>query len=257
MTSSTSPAATARTSAEATVGIPTAVVAVAARLDSSRLPGKALMDLGGLPVVGNVLARAARVDGPQAVVLATTDRPVDAPLAAYALSVDIPSFRGSVDDVAQRLLDCARQREADYIVRVNGDSPFIDPELIARGLAMCRERDLDFCTNIPGRTFPYGIAVEIVRTATLAALMDGNDEASDREHVTPAIYRVLDTLNHAVLTSDQPELAKARLVVDTAEDLSTCRAVAAMLGRDAISAGYEQTAKTNLDLCRHAAKECA
>lgn len=257
MTNTATTAAARRGGPQHSVTIPTAAVVVAARLDSSRLPGKALMDLGGLPVLGNVLARAARVDGPQAVVLATSTRSVDDPLAAYAASRDVAVFRGATDDVAGRLLACASARGADYIVRVNGDSPFIDPAVIARGLALCRQRDLDFCTNIPGRTYPYGVAVEIVRTATLAALMDAATDPHDREHVTPAVYRVLDTLDHAVLTSDTPELAPARLVVDTAEDLTACRAVSAALGSRALNAGYEATAKTYLDLCRHAAKECA
>ena len=110
------------------------IAIVLARLDSSRLPHKALRKVHGTPLIGYALERARQIRSLAQVVLATTERGVDDPLAAYAQSAGVAVFRGATDNVAQRCVDCATLHGADYFVRLNADSPFPDPALIEEGL---------------------------------------------------------------------------------------------------------------------------
>lgn len=209
---------------------------VVARLDSSRLPGKALIEVGGIPLLEHVLTRAARIPGLGDLVLATSERAVDDPLADYAAGHDLPVFRGSTRDVAGRLLACAKSRGADYFIRLNGDSPCPDPELIGRGLTLCADGRPDFVTNLISRTFPYGVSVEIVRVASYAALYPRFEENGDREHVTSYLYRHAANLDIRRLVSHDPALAGVRLVVDTPEDLNRFRRLLEAVGPDFLTA---------------------
>lgn len=215
---------------------------VVARLDSSRLPGKALIEAGGIPLLEHVLTRAARIPGLGDLVLATSTRAVDDPLAEYAAKRGLPVFRGSALDVAGRVLACARGRGADYFIRLNGDSPCPDPELIGRGLALCAEGSPDFVTNLIGRTFPYGVAVEIVRVASYAALYPLFGENGDREHVTSYLYRHAAELDVRRMVSQDPTQAEVRLVVDTPDDLDRFRRLLEAAGPDFLAAGTEHLA---------------
>ncbi|ABB40472.1 acylneuraminate cytidylyltransferase [Oleidesulfovibrio alaskensis G20] len=106
-------------------------IIILARLDSTRLPGKALRTAAGKEMLGYVVERARMVRGVSEIVLATTDRTVDDRLEEYAAACDLAVFRGSDVDVAGRVAACVRWRGWDAFVRINGDSPFIDPQTIS------------------------------------------------------------------------------------------------------------------------------
>ena len=229
-------------------GRPSVAGVVLARTDSSRLPGKVLTPVLGRPVVGYVFERAAKASGLRGLALATTDRPADDELARYAASLGVPVFRGDVDDVAGRVLACAEDLGVDYALRLNGDSPFLDPHLIEQGLELLAENP-DVVTSVRGKTFPYGVSVEIVRVAALAQahqLMTPDE----REHVTAHFYRNADRYRISELTSPAPELAAARMVVDNEDDLRAFEAVIAQLGDDALSADFRRVAPYYLELGR-------
>src|SRR5690606_29370053 len=99
---------------------------------------------------------------------ATTARASDDALAEYAHSAGADIFRGPVENVSERCFQCAQAHGSHFFVRLNGDSPFPDSKLIGEGLAIARSvRPLDLVTNLIGRTFPYGIALEIVNVSTM------------------------------------------------------------------------------------------
>lgn len=219
---------------------------VPARLDSARLPGKVLREVAGRPLIGYVLERARRVRGLQAVAVATTDRACDEPLVGYAQAQGVAVLRGDTEDVAGRFLAAAEVFGADYLVRMNGDSPFLDPRLVEEGIAALAS-GADFVTNLPDRTFPYGIAVEIVRAAALRELHP-RMTPEDREHVTRYLYEHRTGLRVRELRSPHAELAPARLVVDTEDDLGVFRTLVERLGERALSAGYAATARLRLEV---------
>lgn len=218
------------------------VAIVAARLDSRRLPGKMLLRIGDRPLFDIVARRARSIHGVAAVVMATTDRAVDDPLAEAAADAGYAIFRGSTDDVAGRLLACARQFDTAYLVRINGDSPFVDAPLIDKGIGLARESGADLVTNIAGRTFPYGVSVEIVRTDTLARAHAAMD-AAEREHVTAWFYRPARDAEGVVVRAirDEPAaFAGARLVVDDRADYDWLCGVHRELGDACFSMRYTE-----------------
>lgn len=189
---------------------------ISARLDSSRLPGKMLMPLCGIPLLAFVVRRAKAIHRIGSLVLATTDRPVDDPLEAAAHAIGIGVYRGELEDVAGRFLRCAQEHDASYFVRINGDSPCLDASLIDEGLAHC-ETGYDLITNIVGRTFPEGISLEIVKVAALEsihALMS----AADREHVTSFFYKNSDQFSIKAIRNQSLITTTLRFTIDEAED---------------------------------------
>jgi spore coat polysaccharide biosynthesis protein SpsF len=220
---------------------------VLARLDSSRLPGKALRVCAGLPLVEHAIVRARRCQQLRGLVLATTDRAVDDRLVEYARSLSMPVFRGDVDDVAGRVLACSREHGAEYLLRINGDSPFFDPELVDEAIELLDDGEVDLVTNLIDRTFPYGIAVEILRTAALADAHACMTPA-EREHVTQHFYKRLGDWRVRSIRSERPELSRARLVVDTEDDLAQFERLAERLGPELHTAGYAEVASLALSL---------
>ena len=156
--------------------------------------------------------------------MATSDQASDDPLAAYAATLGVSVFRGTLDDVLGRFQACATKHPSDWILRVCADSPLLDPAVIQLLLAAPRD-DFDVVTTTSPRTFPKGQNVELIRSSALLALPDAELTPDDREHVTPFFYRHPERYRVLNVQSDDPGLAQASLVVDTLEDLQRLEAL--------------------------------
>jgi spore coat polysaccharide biosynthesis protein SpsF len=189
---------------------------VHARMSSRRLPGKVLRDLAGRPLLAHLFARLLRAEGLDAIVLATSIAPDDDAVAAFATGHGLPCHRGPLDDVAARLLGAAAAHELDAVVRINGDSPLMDPAIVSEAVRLFRGDALDLVTNVFPRSFPKGQSVEVVATAALARVVR-DAVPDDREHVTQHIYRHPETfrIRNFAATTPRPEL---QLSVDTEDD---------------------------------------
>lgn len=227
-------------SARKTLGI------IAARCGSSRFPGKVLEQVGGTPLLGYVCERAKRANF-AGLVIATTSSPSDDPIATWGSDNAVEVFRGPEDDVAARYLQCVEHYSAPSFARINGDSPWVDPMLINEGLNLFHPPGDDAVTNLVGRTFPYGISVEIVRTETLQRAYPLMNEV-DREHVTAFLYRDLEHLKVETLTSSKVELRQARLTVDTPSDLANMERMVQTFGLEALQVSWEAAAVRYLEL---------
>lgn len=191
------------------------------RMSSRRLPGKTLAPVAGRPLLWYVHSRLDRLGMP--VVVATSDDDSDDPIAAYCQDAEVPCHRGSLTDVAGRLLSAARSHGLESFARINGDSPFVDRELLWTAFAAIESEGLDFVTNLVPRTYPYGVAVEVVRTAAYEAVMAAATDAADREHAMPAVYRGLAALRHRRLVRTAGDLSARSLTIDTPADLEAFR----------------------------------
>lgn len=214
---------------------------ILARLDSGRLPGKALADIDGRPLLWCI---AERLIGRSAfpVILATSDRSVDDRLAEAAESLELIVFRGSLNDVAGRFLGAAETHGLEAAFRVNGDSPFVDISLLKDAVRLYGERDVDLVTNLRPRTFPYGVSVELVRVSALRSCLARATDPEDREHVTKALYRTLPaeriaSIVNAGQLADGPQ-TRVRLTVDDAADLAAFRAFVQSRRDDWRDVGY-------------------
>lgn len=190
-----------------------------ARLDSSRLPGKQLLDVRGRPVLDWLLERVALIEDMDEVVLATTDRPVDDPLETFARHRGLPVFRGHTTDVARRVLDCARERRYDAWARLLGDSPLFDFELFNHAIRLFRSGDFDAVTNAQVRTFPVGNSIEIFDTEILADGYARMTEEPHFEHVTAYFYDHADEYRIHNIVREAGPMRSVSLGVDTPEDL--------------------------------------
>jgi spore coat polysaccharide biosynthesis protein SpsF len=218
---------------------------IQARLDSKRLPGKVMKEVNGMPVLGYVIIRAKRIKGLDNIVLATTYRKSDETLIKYALKQNLYVHHGKVNDVTHRFISCAERFEADYLVRINADSPFIDPDLISKGIKYCYKNNPDLITNIIGRTFPYGISVEIISTVALKNSYKFMKK-SEREHITSYLYNHSKDFNIITLTSSFKKIRKARMVIDEEPDFKIFKNVIKRLGNNALNMPYWKIAKVYL-----------
>lgn len=220
---------------------------IPARMDSSRLPGKPLRLMNGQPLISHVIRRCLSIKGLSETIVATTTRVIDDRIADYAKELGVKVYRGSLENVTSRFCECAKIFDADYFVRVNGDSPFVDHALVEAGMSYLDvDKSIDLVTNIMLRTFPYGISVEIVSVDALSGLIDRGLSAYEQEHVTACIYGRSTEFNIKSITSVRPELALARLTVDTEVDLSLCEKISVRLGDDWLTGGFERVAELYL-----------
>jgi spore coat polysaccharide biosynthesis protein SpsF len=191
------------------------------RMDSSRLPGKVLTQVNNKPLLDYVVSRCIRVSSiAEHLVVATSCRPLDDPIAQFCLDRHLPCFRGSTDDVAQRILDCAIENRFDYFYRINGDSPFVEPKLLEEASSRARETRCDFVTNLYPRSYPYGVSVELIKTTTFETSYADMTYPSQREHVTSILYENTSRYQYINLLNDGEDLHDLRLTVDTKEDLN-------------------------------------
>jgi spore coat polysaccharide biosynthesis protein SpsF len=201
---------------------------VQARMGSARLPGKSLRPLGGQPVLGWVL-RALRESGVcDPVVVATSDRPDDQPVADFARSQGAEVVRGDVDDVLGRFLTVLDAHPEQALARVTGDCPLLDPAIIAM---CCRAFDparVDYLSTVTPRTLPRGLDVEVASPSALRAA-GRHATGADRTHVTSYLYREPGRFRVAGLTF-APSQADLRVTLDTADDARLLEAVVAALG---------------------------
>lgn len=207
-------------------------VVVAARTGSSRLPGKALLPLGGLPMILFLLERIRAAQETGAIIFATTTLPEDDELARVVGEAGFPVFRGANEDVVARYVDAAKAYELDYVVRITGDCPFVDAETLDYCLASARRQVPFDLASTKGR-FPVGIDYEIYKASVMAGLHEsGKLDAADREHLTLFMYHYPELFRFAAL-EPRPEWRSSRsCTVDTPEDYRMAQEIVKRLGRN-------------------------
>jgi len=193
----------------------TRVAVVQARMGSARLPGKVMSVVEGQPMIALLLRRLAVATRIDEVVLATSIRPENNPLVEAVTHMGFRVHRGSEDDVLSRVIEAAR--DATSIVRITGDCPFTDPELVDEVCAVFDSSGVDYASNVDPPTFPDGLDVEVVSTDALRRVAASEQENRFREHVTLAIrerpgFRRVNIFN-------QRDLSALRWTVDEASDL--------------------------------------
>lgn len=199
-------------------------------MGSTRLPGKVLADVGGIPSLALLLRRVARLGGVH-VVVATSITPRDDAVVALARDEDVDVVRGPEDDVLERFALAARRYPCDAVIRLTADCPLSDPKVIEAGLALFGRTDADYVSNTLVRTYPDGLDVEIMSVGALErAAVEARDPV-EREHVTPFIYRRPERFALRSLRQDDLR-GDLRWTIDTPADLEFVRgAIATMGGR--------------------------
>ena len=203
------------------------IAVIQARMGSSRLPGKILEPLhDDVSLLAYQCRRLRRVEGVDELVIATTTARRDNVIAELAKAEGIRVCRGSEQDVLSRFLLAADMTLADTLVRITSDSPFRDPDVIARCVAAHHAHGAEYTRPEPDH-LPRGLRAEIVETPVLRQLdSDSETTVRDREHVTirirenPAAYRCLTLAFPAELHHPEYDLS-----VDTADELEFVRMI--------------------------------
>ena len=204
------------------------VAVVQARMQSTRLPGKVLRDLGGEPVLAWVLRAARAARGVDEVLIATSTEGADDAVAAFGQEHGTRVVRGSQDDVLSRFLAAARESGADAIVRLTADCPMLDPEVISQTVALWRiDPALDYVSTTQHRSLPRGLDVEVAAVRALRAA-DARQEPHHRAHVTSALYEEGSGFGLASL-SFRPASDHLRVTLDTEDDARLLDALAPLL----------------------------
>lgn len=206
------------------------VASIEARMGSSRLPGKVLMDVGGVPAIGRLVRRLRRARKLDGIVLATTVSPSDDALHAWAENEGVAVYRGSEEDVLLRVVEAQRSQSSDVVVEITGDCTLLDPEVIDLGIETFFENDCDVACNVRKPSYPMGADVQVF---SLAALEDVERSVSDpavREHVSLHFYEHPE--RYRVIHMFAPERWRdptMRLQLDYEEDLRFIREIYARL----------------------------
>jgi spore coat polysaccharide biosynthesis protein SpsF len=207
------------------------IAVLQARTGSSRLPGKVMADLAGKPLLARVIERAQVVPGVHIVVVATTQAERDRPILELANACGAKAYAGSEEDVLDRYYQAARQFGGEVVVRLTADCPLLDPGVSARVLERYLKGDVDYASNTLAPTFPDGLDTEVFSFAALERAWRESGLASEREHVTPYIWKNPLKFRLAGIT-DEVNRSGLRWTVDEAQDLEFVRAVYKHLYRD-------------------------
>jgi spore coat polysaccharide biosynthesis protein SpsF len=204
---------------------------IQARMGSTRLPGKALIDIGGMSMLARVVDRTRRATVIDRIVIATTVKPQDEAFVAEAKALGVDVFRGDEDDVLDRYYQAARAHPCDVVVRVTSDCPLLEPTIVDAVVEPLLEpgSGIDYRANTLERTYPRGLDVEAVPFTTLERVWRDARSFHERAHVFPHVYEHPEkfVLSGIMCPVDNSFM---RWTVDTAEDLAFVRAVYAALG---------------------------
>lgn len=208
------------------------VAIIQARMGSTRLAGKVLKDLGGMPVLAWVVRAAQAAHGVDEIWVATSSAGVDDEIEGWCKSSKVPCFRGSEADVLGRFAGAAKASGADIVIRLTADCPLLDPAVIGQTIRLRAVTGADYASNVDPPTWPDGVDCEVFTAKALLAAASEATRQTDREHVTPFLRNNRDRFSAENLVSPLPGLAAERWTLDTQEDLAFLRAVAAELPRE-------------------------
>lgn len=217
------------------------VAAIQARMGSTRLPGKVLRPIAGRPTLLRIAERLARCREVDAVVVSTSGERRDDPVAVLAAREGLACVRASEMDLIDRLGRTLVAAGGDALVRITGDCPLLEPELVDRLVAIWRQSqgDLEYVSNVFPSTFPHGLDVEVLSREVFERL---DREVSDpffRESLTAYIREHPESFRMANLEHTE-DLSSLRWTVDYPEDLEFVERVYEALAQEGGSFGMRE-----------------
>lgn len=193
---------------------------VQARMNSTRLPGKVLLNVNGRPMLSYMLERVASAKSIDQIMVATSNEPQDGVISDFCRHEGVLCYQGSLEDVLDRYYQAARELGCSVVVRLTADCPVIDPRVIDMVINTYRCGKYDYVSNtVPPetRTFPDGMDVEVFSFEALERAWKEASKPSDREHVTFYFWKnpdLFSTIRHDLSVNN----SEYRLTVDYPED---------------------------------------
>jgi spore coat polysaccharide biosynthesis protein SpsF len=197
------------------------VASIESRMGSTRLPGKALVDINGKSAIGRLVERLKKCEKLDEIIIATSTSSTDDVLSEWAKNEGVLCYRGDEEDVLQRVVDAHESINSDLIVEITGDSILSDPSIIDMGIDTYLANDCDVVTNCGNElSYPMGIYVQVFKYLDLKYISDTINDPAVREHVSLYFYENTD--QYRVINLIAPSLWNApqyRFQLDYEEDL--------------------------------------
>jgi spore coat polysaccharide biosynthesis protein SpsF len=213
---------------------PRIVAIIQARMGSTRLPGKVLRPIAGQPLLWHIIHRLRKSRLIEDVAVATTTDPQDDAIVEFGQKYGVAVVRGPEDDVLARFALAAEATDADVIVRVSSDAPFIDAGFIDHLLAALIAQRGDYVLMAEGARTAHEGVDPLTRRGLDKLMMDAHADPVAREHVT-GFFKLHPDFVPIARAAEYPALARegGRLTIDTPDDLAFIEAVHARMAAKA------------------------
>lgn len=197
------------------------VAVVQARTGSSRFPGKVMKIVAGRPLIEILIKRLSASKRINKIILATSHKKENDELVNHVEQLGIDVYRGSESDVLDRFYQVAIKYRLQSIVRITGDCPIIDPEVVDAVIEQYEITGVDYASNVEPPTWPDGLDVEVFSFVALSIAWNRAHNCFEREHVTHYIQNS-NKFTKSNLTNKQ-DLSSERWTVDEPQDLEVIR----------------------------------
>lgn len=207
-----------------------------ARIGSSRLPAKILKKIGNSTLLDIHLKRILQSKLISKLIVATTIEEGSEQIVQIAKKYGIETYKGSVENVLDRFYNSVKTEAPDYVVRLTSDCPLIDHRVIDMIIKTCISSEYDYVSNTLLPTFPDGVDVEVFRFSALEKAFKEAKLKSDKEHVTPYIWRNSTVKGGKIFKSynftNATDCSSYRITVDTFEDFIVISKLVEVLGEN-------------------------
>ena len=192
------------------------VAIVQARMGSIRFPEKVMRKVGNIPIIEILMRRLEKSELLDETIIATSVNAINKPLIDHLERLGYNCFKGSELDVLDRYVQASEKVKADAVVRITGDCPLVDPDLVDVCIRKFIETKVDYFSNIHPPTFPDGLDIEVIKYTALKKLIQEATKSFHREHVTPYI-RETDIFSKSNYSNNE-NLSELRWTIDNPED---------------------------------------
>lgn len=199
------------------------IAIVQARMGSTRLPNKVMKPIGDIPMIELLLSRLSRAVEVDQIIVATSVDERNQTLVKHVRKLGYTCEQGSENDVLDRFVQAARTHQADVVVRITGDCPLVDPDLVDEVIRRFKTSNVDYFSNINPPTYPDGLDIEVCSFKALEQASQETDKPYDREHVTPYLRRS-ERFTTAAMQHSQ-DLSALRWTVDEPADFAVIEKV--------------------------------
>jgi len=224
------------------------IIVTQARMGSTRLPGKIMLEVEGKSLLEIHISRLKKCKEADAILIATTLSDNDALVVEMANKLDVLSFRGSEIDVLDRFYQATKPFNPEWVVRVTSDCPLIDSELVDQVISFAKENSFDYCSNVLVENFPDGQDVEVFKFKSLEYAWENATLDSEREHVTPFLRNNIKGKGLSIFKAQNfdcdNDYSKIRMTVDEDLDFELVKSVVNSLG---IEKGWREYVKYIID----------
>ena len=205
-----------------------AVAIIQARMSSTRLPGKVMADLGGMPMIEFMVNRVSKSRLLKEIIIAIPNTKADDELAFFCKKKGFNYFRGSEKDVLDRYVGCLEKTSCKIILRLTADCPFMDSDLIDKAIDIFTKKSVDYVSNINPPSFPDGLDIEVFSRQVLLKASENCKNLNEREHVTTWMRNIENCSSFNFSYSS--DLSNLRWTVDEISDLKVVENVVSHFG---------------------------